>query len=230
MSRTLVIGDIHGCLHTVQELLIAKVKIRKGDKIIFLGDYVDRGPFSKQVIDWVQELAADPDYEVIALKGNHEDMCVRFYRDPLGPYRDAFLINGGVPTIRSFFSAASVADGVDAYREHKIPKEYLDWMEALPCMYEDEDGYYCHAGFSPYYEANEQSEEDLLWIRNNFLYHVRKWDKPVVHGHTPKDKMFKDDRRIGLDLGAVFGGQLACYDMKSGILWTTKKHEDDGVY
>jgi serine/threonine protein phosphatase 1 len=227
MSRTLVIGDIHGCVNTLKELL-SKVKIRKGDKIIFLGDYIDRGPFSKQVIDFVRELQANSDYEVIALRGNHEEMCINFYRNPHSPYRDAFLHNGGFATVRSFYSDEETKDSVDVYVSHKVPDEYLDWMNDLPYRYEDEDAYYVHAGFSPYFELEDQYNEDLIWIRDVFLQSHHKWDKPVVHGHTPNNNMFKDDRRIGLDLGCVYSGKLACYDMKSEILWTIPKLAADG--
>ena len=221
-GRTIAIGDVHGCAHTLLDLLQV-INPVKGDTVIFLGDYIDRGPHSKTVVNIIMRLQADSEGSAsfIPLKGNHEDMCVDYFRPGNGMCGTAFMSNGGAQTIESF-------GGV-------ISDEYLDWMSSLPVMLENEHGYFCHAGFEPDILPQDQREYTMLWIREEFLHSGSVWNKPVIHGHTPHPEVVLSRRRIGLDTGCVFGerysgmyGKLSAYDFTNRITHqVTKSKLDD---
>jgi len=153
-------------------------------KFIFLGDYVDRGPDSAQVIQYMIDHP-----EFICLKGNHEDMMVSGHR--------AWLSNGGVETLESY-------KGVS---KEKV-QEHIDWMRALPLYYEDEHRIYVHAGLSPGVPLEEQSETAMLWIREEFLLCGNDFGKLVIHGHTPRRQVDIQPNRINLDTAGVFGNKF----------------------
>lgn len=217
--KTIAIGDIHGRYHTFKKMLHTLERYGLEDSnLVLLGDYIDRGPYSKQVIDLIMELQDTFPNTITPLKGNHEDMCEKHYHWQEYPdneawqakrFGDAFLYNGGTYTCASFHLAkrTTFPDGIDSQDVHRIPKEYVDWMRNLPVKHEDEHGYYVHAGFRPLVPADGQDEDDMLWIRQEFLYGAKAWPKKVVHGHTP-GPFHVDERRIGIDMGAGYGEQL----------------------
>lgn len=199
--RTIVVGDIHGCYNELKELIV-ELKTKKEynkdtDRLIFIGDYIDRGRDSDKVIKYIRELQRDND-KVIALKGNHEDMCVNYYK-----YReDNWKYNGGNATIKSFHG-------------HKQLMQNLTWMENLPLYYEDDYFVYVHAGIDVDKPLDKQSNYDLLWVRESFIYNPKKFNKRVVFGHTPTQSLTGKDKpcftytdNIAIDTGCVYGGKL----------------------
>lgn len=180
-----VIGDIHGCHHELIQLLdkIADHAGNEEKKLIFVGDYVDRGPNSRGVVNLVMMLEKEGH---VALMGNHEDMILA------GDYTYA------AETIVSF----------GGFRGHYIPEEYMNWMRSLPKYYEDDTIIVAHAGAKPGVPMNEQSEMMLLWYR----YEQRGpalMGKHFYHGHTPfRGFIDTRDDRTNVDTGCVYDGQL----------------------
>jgi serine/threonine protein phosphatase 1 len=197
---TYAIGDIHG-RHDLLQLLVGMIREHAGDrlrKLVFLGDYIDRGPDSAAVIETVRSLqGASPD-KVICLMGNHEDMALTALDDPAAI--TWWMRNGGDATLASF--------GVGTPGD--IPVDVLEWLSRLPVSHEDERRYYVHAGLRPGRPFQQQSDEDKLWIREPFLNADYDFGKHVVHGHTPIPSARPDIRshRTNLDTGAVFSGVL----------------------
>jgi len=166
-------------------------------RLVFLGDYVDRGPNSAKVVAWVRELQATSPADVICLKGNHEDMLLQAIGRPLGTF--CWIENGGDAAMASW----GVQDPID------IPLDVLAWMEALPTLWEDDKRYFVHAGLYPGLDIPRQTDQYKLWIRDKFLDSDFDFGKHVVHGHTPDIKglqLFANS--TNLDTGAVFGGPL----------------------
>jgi serine/threonine protein phosphatase 1 len=187
MGLTYAIGDIHG-RHDLLISLLETIK-RQADqqpyRLVFLGDYIDRGPDSAKVVASVRELQGASPNDVICLKGNHEDMLLQAIGRPLGTY--SWIENGGVD----------------------IPLDVLAWMEGLPTLWEDDKRYFVHAGLYPGLDISRRTDRYKLWIRNKFLDSDFDFGKHVVHGHTPDrggPQLFGN--RTNLDTGAIFGGPL----------------------
>ncbi|HTU03674.1 MAG TPA: metallophosphoesterase family protein [Candidatus Sulfotelmatobacter sp.] len=188
---TYVIGDIHGCLDPLQRL-IDKVKPKPGDELIFVGDYIDRGPQSRQVVDYLLGLP----HRRIFLMGNHEKMLLDFLD---GEDQELFLANGGQATLRSY--------GGDP---DDIPDAHRAFFKSLRPMYETTDYLFVHAGIRPMVPLAEQNIRDLVWIRHEFFQFIGRFPKPVVFGHTPLRQVLMAEDRIGIDTGCVYGGKLTC--------------------
>jgi serine/threonine protein phosphatase 1 len=213
------IGDVHGRLDLLEDLLkqiaadIAVIKPAKKPVLVFLGDYVDRGAFSRGVIDCLLTLQALPDIELRVLKGNHEQAMLSYISDPeFGP---AWLQNGGAATLVSYGVAApQTRIPVDVWQQAReafaqaLPPEHLDFLQGLELYVEYGDYLFVHAGLKPGVPIERQVEQDLLWIRNEFLEERRPFAKVVVHGHTPEPEPFLGEVRIGLDTGAYATGIL----------------------
>jgi serine/threonine protein phosphatase 1 len=200
-TRLLAVGDIHGC-HDQLLALLAMVQPGPGDQLVFLGDYIDRGPDSRQVVELLLSLQRRHPHWVF-LKGNHEAMLLDFLeRGETFPY----LINGGDATLESYGAAG-------------IPPEHRAFFIGLRPYYETADFIFVHAGLRPGLPPAEQREEDLLWIREKFLASDYDWGKTVVFGHTPRPSALLTPNRIGLDTGAVYGGRLSCCEVRSRQLW-----------
>jgi serine/threonine protein phosphatase 1 len=196
--RRFAIGDIHGCLDKLEDLL-GKIKPSANDTLIFLGDYIDRGSASKEVVDLLIELAAD--VPCIFLRGNHEDMFLEFLVD--GANRLTYFYNGGGMTLDSYA-------GHKPYQgpENLLPEEHKAFFENLQWYYEDDECVYVHAGLYPGVPLSQQKNRDLIWIRDEFIFSLTGLDKKVIFGHTPfKSPLIKPDK-IGIDTGAVYGGEL----------------------
>jgi serine/threonine protein phosphatase 1 len=205
-SRLLAVGDIHGCLDHL-ECLMAKVNPTPGDRFVFLGDYVDRGPDSRGVIDYLIRFGRDFP-ETVFLKGNHEEMFLDFLsgRDQVN-----FLLNGGGATLESYRGENGV----------RFPRDHLDFLHALIPYYETEHFIFVHAGLRPGIPPENQSEEDMLWIRGEFLRSSYDWGKTIVFGHTPHQESFIGPHRIAVDTGAVYGRVLTCCDVTKRQCWTS---------
>lgn len=203
-GRLLAIGDIHGCQEQLQQL-IRQVKPTTEDQVVFLGDYVDRGPDSAGVIEYLIEFGKTFP-QTIFLRGNHEQMFLN-YLDDKDP--SLFLINGGINTL-------------DSYRRKDwlpIPEPHLEFLQALQMSFICDRYIFVHAGLRPGVPPEQQDESDLLWIRQDFISSDYDWDKTVVYGHTPLQKPFFANHRIGLDTGCVYGRQLTCCDVKTREIW-----------
>ncbi len=170
-----VISDIHGCAQTFRLLLWDQLKLQKTDELFLLGDYIDRGPDSKGVLDQIMDLRHDG-YRVYCLKGNHEDMLLNSMHDPA--YLELFLYNGGKATLESFGGLLYPDD---------IPNTYLDFLEGLPTYIALDSAYLVHAGFN-FNNPDPLSEpHDHMWIRNWYDQVDKEWlgDRKIIHGHTP---------------------------------------------
>ena len=200
MTLTYAIGDVHGCASLLDRLLeaIAEHRGRREARLVFLGDYVDRGPDSAGVVARLRALQdADPG-RVVCLMGNHEDMLVRARSD-----RESFwhwIENGGRATLASFG-----VDHVDA-----LPDADVAWMAGLPTLHRDEQRYFVHAGLRPGRPVETEDRRTHLWIREPFLAGEHDFGRHVVHGHTPRRCGIPEalTYRTNLDTGAVFGGAL----------------------
>ena len=223
MSRTFAIGDIHGHATLLQDLLaLIRPHAASGDTLVFVGDYIDRGNDSAEVVDMVLALQAGGwDGPVITLRGNHEDWLLDQTREkPLYGDLQDWLDCGGQRTLESYWERKETAPKRVNAVNHVVPVDHLRFFNSLLYRYEDEHAHYVHAGFEPGFPIDQQAHYTMLWIRDVFLRRVYDWGKPVVFGHTPMfNGMFKDAQstdwqplnqpeKIGIDTGAGFGGPL----------------------
>lgn len=203
-----IVGDIHGHISKLLKLMSMIIKkISDNDTIIFLGDYIDRGKDSYSVIEYLSGLAGK--YKICFLKGNHEDMFMKYYTTGTG--YDLYIRNGGMATITSYKKAMG---------ELKLPEKHEAFFNTLNLFYEGDDFIAVHAGMRPFAgEPANQLQEDLLWIREDFFLADFSWDKTIIFGHTPtptinnSEKIYSDIKRniIGIDTGAMYeDGPLTC--------------------
>jgi serine/threonine protein phosphatase 1 len=216
MRRIYAIGDIHGSLSKLRNLLARCM--RDADErpmaFVFLGDYIDRGPDSRGVVAHVMEMQALMPGCVTALMGNHEAMALAALEDD--DHARHWLMEGGVATLRSY----------GASRPEELPADHVEWLRGLRLTYDDGLRLFVHAGIDPARPLDAQDHGDLVWIREPFLSETRDYGRLIVHGHTPTEDGEPDLRpnRLNLDTGAVFGGPLtaAVFDedatMPSGFI------------
>lgn len=192
------IGDIHGCLDKLEDLL-AKISATSDDILIFLGDYIDRGNASKEVIDLLIEVASETN--CVFLRGNHEDMLLEFTE--YGTNSLMYFSNGGGMTIESYTKGKPDQNIADA-----LPETHKKFFADLKWSYEDNDYIYVHAGIRPGIPLNLQEHSDLIWIRDEFVSSPTGLNKKVIFGHTPFTVPLVKPDKIGIDTGAVYGGAL----------------------
>jgi len=199
-SKFFVFSDIHGCFNELKSLM-QKIEdlIDDDSQLIFLGDYIDRGPNSKKVLDYLLKLR-EKYPSTIFLYGNHEKMFLEFIIEP--KMSNPFLYNGGHETLKDFKKDM----------RWDIDDKYIEFINSMKLYYETEDYFFVHAGVpnKDFDELTFEDEEDLLWIRDSFLESERIWDKMIIHGHTPVQEVEFKDNRINIDTGCVFNGQLTC--------------------
>ena len=204
-EKIFIVGDIHGCLGMLQRLM-RKIPWRPDvDRLIFLGDYVDRGEDSRGVIEAVMEIKRTSE-RVDCLLGNHERILLDFIE---GRDVSTFFLNGGTSTLNSYRVAQQ------RYGEPLIPTAHVGFLKSLKTWIELDDYYVVHAGFRPGVELENQSLEDLLWIRDSFIFSNYRFGKRVIFGHTPFSKPLVMENKIGLDTGAVYGNKLTCLELPS---------------
>ena len=220
------VGDIHGRLELLEAMLgQIETDARRCEGIerrtlVFLGDYIDRGPASRGVIERL--LGGLPqNFDAHFLKGNHEAILLDFLEEA---WRlDNWLLNGGEVTMCSY--------GVDTERLARrdapaelwqqafaavLPEAHLRFLEGLGLSLPVGDYFFVHAGVRPGVPLDEQTEADLVWIREPFLGHAAPFGKIVVHGHTPGNAPVTRPNRIGIDTGAVFSGRLTALRLRGG--------------
>lgn len=215
------IGDIHGqddLFEAIMPLILADLE-RARDcrrKVILLGDYIDRGLGSARVLDQIIELRprleADG-IELVTLMGNHEALLLQFIDQPQsGP---GWMTIGGRETLLSYEIEVPSLGDVDGWAKassellQAMPLSHLEFLEGLPCFDVERDYFFVHAGVRPGVKLDSQSPQDMMWIRDPFLKDSRTFDKMIVHGHTPVDDVYVDDRRICLDTGGYATGVLS---------------------
>jgi serine/threonine protein phosphatase 1 len=220
--RSYVVGDIHGCLEELG-CLLDSLPLEPSDRVVFLGDYVDRGPDPKGVISHLIERQRIGQQEFIFLKGNHEDMFLS-YLDLLGKNSEIFLFNGGGTTLASYGIAPTTISAEEA--QSRIPRSHIDFLKSLRtyCLMEP---FLCvHAGIHPLRPLNEQKEKELLWIRDEFIFSPHALPYTVLFGHTPHREVFFDlPYKIGLDTGLVYGNQLSCLEVQDKILFQIERRK-----
>ena len=214
-GRTLVVGDIHGCVAELDALL-SGLALAPGDTLACLGDYVDRGVDSRGVIDLLVEVAARPGLRTIFLRGNHEDMMLGWLGHG-GAYGEAWLRNGGGDTLESFGFNPPWPDPEDVAA--RLEGRYLSFLEATAYRHEIEDHLLVHAGIRPGIPLDRQAPEDMLWIRGEFIEATHDLGRTVVFGHTPVGDVLVDlPYKIGIDTGCVYGGQLTALELPGHTL------------
>lgn len=185
MIRRWVIPDIHGYAKTVTSLVRELIRPSRYDEIFFLGDYIDRGPDSKGVIDLVRSLQKEF-YNVTALRGNHEDFMVELYDAEMksghswwkllrNKKEKAWYKMGGRPTLASF--------GVSHVRD--VPREYIEWMRNLPYYHEMEEFILVHAGLNFKIDNPFEDTRSMLWLRDYEIRREKIGGRRIIHGHVP---------------------------------------------
>jgi serine/threonine protein phosphatase 1 len=223
--RCYVIGDIHGRAdlldRMVEEIARDIERHPRADSLtVTLGDYVDRGPDSRGVLDRLARNPFPTDY--IALKGNHEELFETFVTRPeIGPQWRRF---GGLETLHSYkvpVAPLMVGKGFDEAAEalrQALPQAHSAFLEGLKLSLTVGGYFLCHAGVRPGVPLEKQKAEDLLWIRDEFLSSKAQFGKTIVHGHTPTQLPEMLANRINIDTGAFATGRLTCLVIEEGGL------------
>ena len=185
-NRLIAIGDIHGEVEKLNSL-IDRLDLQKQDKVIFLGDYIDRGLNSKAVIERILDLSKK--IECVFLKGNHEDMLLKTKITQFQDDIEHWLLSGGISTYDNYGDYPAI------FNTHG---KFLDSLK----LYHIEQNYmFVHAGINPKKELSEQTKDDLLWIREEFLDNSHNLPYKIIFGHTPfREPLILDDK-IGIDTG-----------------------------
>jgi serine/threonine protein phosphatase 1 len=216
-GRTFVVGDLHGCIDELDRLLDA-AQPTAADTVCCLGDYVDRGPSAKGVIDRLMRLR-DEGPHCIFLKGNHEDMFLAFL-GYAGRHGDAFCWNGGDATLASY-GMAGLSGAAAAQR---LPAAHRDFLLALQTHAYIGPFLCVHAGVRPTRPLDAQQDEDLFWIREEFINAPHPFPYTVLYGHTPQREVRIDlPYKIGLDTGLVYGNRLSCLELSARELWQVRR-------
>ena len=219
-----VIGDVHGCLSELAAL-VESLPLQHGDTLVFLGDYIDRGPDSKGVIDYLLDLRGRGEQTTVFLRGNHEDMMLSFM-GLSGHHGDSFLMNGGVATLASYGVAPPVTrPGAEDARRllQAMPPRHVEFLVRLDPWYFFGDFLCVHAGINPRRSWEDQSGEELIWIRHEFIANPHPLPQTVLFGHTPmKEVFFNLPYKIGLDTGLVYGNALSCLEVTGRTLYQVR--------
>ncbi|THH35354.1 serine/threonine protein phosphatase [Aliishimia ponticola] len=224
MTPIYAVGDIHG-QRAMLDTALERIEQDGGSdaRVVFLGDYVDRGPDSKGVID-VLSAGLDDGRNWVCLKGNHDRMFEWFMQDE--PRHDPHLLVGyhwfherigGIETMASYgvtWSEHTRLQAVHANAQDAVPPEHLSFLQNLHTSHEEAGHLFVHAGLRPGIPLHDQTEEDFLWIRGEFHDAPTNFPFLVVHGHTPVERATHYGTRVNLDTGAGYGNPLtiACFE------------------
>ena len=217
--RLYCIGDIHGRLDLLQDvhqkIALDALEFDGRKILVYLGDYVDRGLHSKQVIDCLL-VNNFPDFEKVYLLGNHEQVLLQFLLGNDDAIAHDWFRFGGLSTLISYgVNVRGIPTSKDlaalrAELTEKLPAPHLYFFEHLVLNYEIEGYYFVHAGIKPKVKLHLQRPEDMLWIREEFLNSDNFHGKVIVHGHTVTEEPEIFHNRIGIDTGAYLSGKLSC--------------------
>ncbi|MCX6222178.1 MAG: metallophosphoesterase family protein [Bacteroidia bacterium] len=196
-NRLFAIGDIHGCFNSFKKLIEEKIQITKSDKVVLLGDYIDRGSQSKEVIDYIIELQNNG-FDIVPLLGNHEAMLLdAFDKDER---LSLWIQNGGSETLRSF--------GISSLKN--LAPRYLEFFNKLPYYFEFEDYLFVHAGFNDEIEDPFNDRYHMIWkCRKKYTHSILR-AKTIIHGHcvvpsiTCDEQIKNNNPVINLDTGCVY--------------------------
>jgi serine/threonine protein phosphatase 1 len=235
------VGDIHGqddlfaCLSDLIQADLRSAGAGRGSAVL-LGDYIDRGVGARAVIERILEMGRGLELHgaaLVALRGNHEEMLLRFLDSPaLGP---AWMELGGRETLLGYGvepppptteqtawarTAAALAEA--------LPPAHRAFLDSLPLHHIEGDYLFVHAGLRPGVALPDQRPDDLMWIRDAFLQDSRPTERLVIHGHTPEPEVWLDRRRLGLDTGAYATGRLSAVRLKADriLLFQARRHPD----
>ncbi len=210
MEKIFAIGDIHGCFSKLCALM-DKIKIdRDNDILLFLGDYIDRGPSSFEVVEYLIDLKKHFQ-KIVFLKGNHEEMLENYLS---GKDRPAYLKNGGQPTLESYMQRSRMTGSPP------IPQKHLDFFESLLLYYQTDNFIFVHAGLRENIPLEMQDPADFLWIREDFVSSDFDFGKRVIFAHTPYKEPLVEPNKIGIDTGAVYGNKLTCVELPALLFYT----------
>ena len=217
-QRLIAIGDIHGCLYTLKALLKKVDYDYKKDRLVFIGDYIDRGEHAYETVRYLMDLQKTVGEErCVCLMGNHEDMAIRSN----GTYDDLWIGNGGYNTI------------IDFEQHPDMISTILNWFESLPLVCEAEGFIFCHAGLTHPMLDNNDSDM-LLWGRKWIKSDSRPREKRVIFGHTPEftGAYVTKSGDLCIDSGCVYGGALCAVVIQNGeiqkFVYQSKHQEDLG--
>jgi len=230
------VGDVHGCADLLEALVTAVLEdIERRDAttshLVFLGDYIDRGPDSSGVLHYLAGLIGVPNLNVHFLRGNHEERMEAFLTQPdLGP---GWCEYGGRAALGSFGVAPpNSTDGSEAWEDAcrqlnlALREGHRAVLAAQKYSVSIGDYFFAHAGAEPGVPLAAQDPTQLMWIRRRFLDDKYAFEKMVVHGHTPSDQVHADHRRIGIDTGAYATGVLTALRLDGAdrqILQTSRR-------
>lgn len=224
LNRTIVISDIHGHLDEFDELLDKLVYNPKFDKLVLLGDYVDRGPYSKEVMYKCQYLLT---LGAIVIKGNHDFMFQEWLEGRDNKFTKIFIEHGGMDTIHSYLKGTDKEDTpLELYNTREVREfivednpDDLRFLQSMDFSHSDENNIFVHAGINPYKSNWEDtSEHDMMWIQDLFVMNHHNQSKKVIFGHTPTSLIFdlvgkkSDDPFITHDKIGIDGGVCFCGD------------------
>lgn len=192
MPKQWVIPDIHGCFHSLKALIETQIIPSVDDQLLFLGDFVDRGPYSKEVLDYVMNLE-NLGYNIVALKGNHEDFFVKswdeernlksfFFIKETNQSKSQWLKHGGKEALESF--------GTDNLAA--IPEHYIEWMRKLPLYHETGNYILVHAGLNFSHDDPFRDEWAMLWVKDYKIVPSKIGNRRLIHGHVPVNLEFID--------------------------------------
>ena len=213
------VGDVHGRLDLLNALLAQieadRIAVRPAARplLVFMGDYVDRGPASMGVIDRIVGITRRKAFETVALMGNHEQTLLQFLGDArAGPI---WVMHGGKETLVDYGIIAPFIDAAPAAWEaarnafvRALPRRHREFLAGLRLQAACGDYFFAHAGVRPGVPLGQQAEQDLLTIRRDFLAANAPFGKVVVHGHTPTEEPYSGPNRINVDTGAYASGVL----------------------
>jgi len=215
-SRLIAVGDIHGQYDMLQRLM-DKIKPSKNDMFVFIGDYIDRGHKSKEVLDFLIDLKQN--YHTVFLRGNHEDMLLDYLQlDEKAIRGDGYERNGGKFTAQSYGDDNSAISEL----EQLIPATHMDFIHNTEIYFETEHYFFAHGGVMPGVPFREQQRGVLLWIRYQFISYPTGLDKVVVFGHTPQRAVLLEDDKIGIDTGAGYFKKLSAIDLFTNEIFQVK--------